>query len=264
MGDIASNLVGHWELQDNAASTTVVATVGTNGTLTNSGNTSASSVTGPGGSYPLALSLDGTNDFINVTTGNSAAFQNVGAWTIACWLKTSASTGTVVSGSATTAGLFRAGISISTGTFVASSRSTNAGTLYGRATVATYNDGTWHHVAGVVDIANDTIDLYVDGSLIASTTLTNGTIAWTTSATANDASAAVRIGQYNSGSYFNGSLADMRFYQRELVAADISDLYALGSATGNGLVYPQIIGSLIRPTPWSRFLAQTPIAMEAR
>ncbi len=232
MGDIASNLVGHWELQDNAASTTVVATVGTNGTLTNSGNTSASSVTGPGGSYPLALSLDGTNDFINVTTGNSAAFQNVGAWTIACWLKTSASTGTVVSGSATTAGLFRAGISISTGTFVASSRSTNAGTLYGRATVATYNDGTWHHVAGVVDIANDTIDLYVDGSLIASTTLTNGTIAWTTTATDNDASAAVRLGQYNGATYFNGSMADVRFYQRELVAADISDLYALGSSGG--------------------------------
>jgi hypothetical protein len=34
---------------------------------------------------------------------------------------------------------------------------------------------------------------------------------------------------------------------------------------GNGLVYPQIIGSLIRPTPWSRFIAQTPIALlEAR
>lgn len=33
---------------------------------------------------------------------------------------------------------------------------------------------------------------------------------------------------------------------------------------GNGLVYPQIIGSLIRPTPWSRFIAHTPIALEAR
>ena len=229
MGDIASNLVGHWELQDNAASTTVVATVGTDGTLTNSGNTSASSVTGPGGSYPLALSLDGTNDFISLTTGNAAVLQNVGAWTAAAWIKTSDSSSTIFSAQTSGTG-FRAAIEITAGTFSTRSRSSNAGSIYGRATVATYNDGNWHHVAGVVDIANDTVDLYVDGSLIASTTLTGGTIAWTTSATANDASSNVWIGQYNSGTYYAGDLADVRVYQRELVAADISDLYALGSS----------------------------------
>jgi len=66
------------KLQDNAASTTVVAAVGSNGTLTGAGNTSASSAVGPGGLLPLSLTFDGTNDYVDFPSvtgsGTSATF----------------------------------------------------------------------------------------------------------------------------------------------------------------------------------------------
>jgi hypothetical protein len=74
-------LVGHWKCQDNAPSTNVVGEVGGDGTLTNAGNTSASSVAGPGGQLPLALNFDGVNDFVLTPyTGNLGNNFSVMAW----------------------------------------------------------------------------------------------------------------------------------------------------------------------------------------
>ncbi len=88
MSDITTGLVGQWNCQDSAASTTVLKTVGSNATLVGAGNTSASSVTGPGGLYPLALRLDGTNDAI---TGTLTA-AGTGAFSIALHMKAAETT----------------------------------------------------------------------------------------------------------------------------------------------------------------------------
>mgnify|MGYP000494069415 CR=1 FL=1 len=81
------------------------------------------------------------------------------------------------------------------------------------------------------------------------------------------------IGAEHGGSsnVSNATVDEAAFWKRALSAADVTTLYNSGNGlayanwNGNGLVYPQIIGSLIRPTPWSRFIAQTPIALlEAR
>lgn len=60
------------DLQDDAASTTVVGTP-SNGTLTGAGNTEASSVDGPGGTYLKALSFDGSNDYIDFPAISTSA-----------------------------------------------------------------------------------------------------------------------------------------------------------------------------------------------
>lgn len=77
-------LTNQWALQDDAASTTVVDGPGVDdGTLTNAGNTSASSVAGPGGDFPKALSFDGTDDYVLIVLDQIELGLNVTNFSIA-------------------------------------------------------------------------------------------------------------------------------------------------------------------------------------
>lgn len=259
--DISSNLVLHIPCQDNAASTTVDATVGTDGTLTNAGNTSASSVSGPGGSIPLALSFDGTNDYAEFATGNGTIVRSVGNWSVSLWFKsTSAALSTLFSATTTSTSTWRAGLSMPAGGLISTAgRSTNAGSVYGRQTTASFNDGNWHHVVGVANIPSDTVEIFIDGTYITSTTLTNGTIAWTTVVTDANDSAAIRIARYATGQHFDGDVADVRVYQRCLIANEANALYALGLSSGtapfDGVTFPLQIG---QSDAMRRFISRTP------
>lgn len=80
------SLVQHWKLQDNAASTTVVATVGSNGTLAGGDNTSVlSEADGPGTAFPRSLHFNGTDDYVDVT--GIVSFASGAAWSVAGWMK---------------------------------------------------------------------------------------------------------------------------------------------------------------------------------
>lgn len=81
-----ASLQAWYKLTDNAASTVVVnhKTGGTNGALTNAGNTSASSVSGPGGLFANALSLDGSNDYVNLPGLNSILSTGSSSYLIRC------------------------------------------------------------------------------------------------------------------------------------------------------------------------------------
>jgi hypothetical protein len=72
----------HAKLQDNAASTAIVNANGTGGTLTNAGNTSASTTTGPTAWLPAAISLDGTDDYVDFDkpAGWTAYPVSFGVW----------------------------------------------------------------------------------------------------------------------------------------------------------------------------------------
>jgi hypothetical protein len=84
--DITSNLLDWYKCQDKVASTAVVnsALGGTSGALVGAGNTSASSVTGPGGAFPRALQLDGTDDNITITDRSGLGGSD---WTFSCRVK---------------------------------------------------------------------------------------------------------------------------------------------------------------------------------
>ena len=70
----------------------------------------------------------------------------------------------------------------------------------------------WHHVVGTFD--GSTINLYVDDSLV-------GTRAHTSTRTAGGP---LILGFFNS-SYWNGSLDDLRIYDRVLTAAERTALF---------------------------------------
>lgn len=241
-GDITTNLVAHWKLDDKAANTTVVATVGGNGTLNGGDNTSAKRVDGPGDSIPYGMSFNGTDDYVDLTTNNSTLLKNVGAFTLACWMKTSATPTTsaallfVNNGSAVGSSRASLWVLATTGKSQASARAGDAESIQAKISDSTYNDGAWRHVAMTVNIPGDTITLYVDGSAVSAT----GTIAFTNSATSDINPLRVAIGGIGSpaSNFINGSLADARIYTRALIAGDIGELYDLGTpeSSGNGLL----------------------------
>lgn len=205
-------LNAHWKLQDNAASTTIVATVGANGTLTNAGNTSGRSVAGPGTLLPLAISFDGADDYVEATTSNTAILQNKSFATLAFWVKIAAAdtTGThrVAYVSTDTSTTTRAGIHFdSTGHIVVSARAGDGESAQSKTSSSSYDDNLWHHVLAVIDYAGDAITIYVDGVAVSAT----GTISFTASATGNTASARVRIAN-DATNYTKAYVADVRVY----------------------------------------------------
>jgi len=133
-------------MQDNAASTVVVARTSANATSVN--NTSGMSVAGPGGSYPLALSTNGTTDCIQTPT---LAWSGLKQASVMFWLY-------VASNPGATAVLFESGpdwtgsqgkviyyttTAFQVGQFI---NGLNTGT-YSRPST-----GTWHHIACLWDV----------------------------------------------------------------------------------------------------------------
>lgn len=194
-------LIAHWKLQDDAASTTIVATVGSNGTLNSAGNTSASTAGGPGTLLTKSIAFDGTNDNISV----SIAMDGSSPYTVCMWVR-----GDGASGTGSVNRLWEDNQSHSGLIWNHTNASFN-GTAYRFpdsfkvAKFGTLNGTTWYHLAVVWN--GSTLRTYQDGVLVTTTTgaTTNGTT--TTSA---------RIGSYNDGTQnFAGRIADVRVYDSD-------------------------------------------------
>src|SRR2546422_4860524 len=84
----------------------------------------------------------------------------------------------------------------------------------------TYNDGTWHHAAGV--LRSGLAELYVDGVLVAQDT--------TNSITSVRTSALTEIGHVASD--FVGDIDEVRVFTRALSAGEISALASSSTNTG--------------------------------
>jgi hypothetical protein len=220
----------HLRCQDNAASTTVLAAVGSNATLTNAGNTSASSVAGPSLQYPLALSLDGTNDYINC--GDAAALTPAGSFTVAGRFWSSNWAGFnfgmlfAKSGGTNSTCTFELRLNGTTGVpqFVVSTAAAVITTTTGSGALT---NSTWYHLAGVYN--GSVLTLYVNG-------VVNGTPAAHSGAPAPTTEVAA-VGQRRSSSAqfpFGGRAADIRMYHTTaLSAAQVLEL-----ADGNRSVAP--------------------------
>jgi hypothetical protein len=109
------------------------------------------------------------------------------------------------------------------------------------ATPASLWDGNWHAVAGVYD--GDTVSLYVDGVEVGSpTTATGSSIDYSLPDTTFD------VGNFHacSGFAFNGSIDEVRVYNRALSYAEIAELQS-SSATSP----PELAAETADPTATS-------------
>jgi hypothetical protein len=233
-------LVGHWTLQDNAANTTISATVGSSGVLAGAGLTSASSGTpGPGTVYSRYLSF-APNARADLTTGNTSGVQNKAFITLAIWFKvtTAQTTGNHrLVFSSTAGGSTRCSLGINTsGQILAVARAGDGESAQTKTSTSSYDDNVWHHAAAIYDFANDAITIYIDGSSVSST----GTISFTGTATDNTTTTAILIGGAIGSEYFTGLLADGRIYDSN----ESANIGTIRAAAGLGATIEPLSGCI--------------------
>jgi hypothetical protein len=105
------------------------------------------------------------------------------------------------------------------------------GSATGDTTIASsvnINDGTWHHVAATRNNTSGAMAVYVDGVLRGSGTGPNGSRTWPPN---------LRIGSLQTANNFlNGTLDDVRLYDRILTVGEITALITPPPAAPTGLV----------------------------
>ena len=207
---------GYWTF-DEASGTTAKDFSGSqnNGTLTNFNfNSSSGWYNGTDCKYGSCLKFDGANDFVNVSNPSNIPIGN-SEYTIAAWFKVDLFAGAQ-------------GV-VGWGNF-GTTNQVNALRLYGEfcsnlgfrnywwsndLSVCTNYPavGGWSHVAATFD--GTTRRIYLNGTQIASDTPTGHNVP-----NANN----FRIGSTNNGEYFNGTIDEVRIYNRSLTTAEIASI----------------------------------------
>lgn len=99
---------------------------------------------------------------------------------------------------------------------------------YAESSNGNFNDGNWHFAVIVDDIPNSSLKLYVDDNLEVSIS--------TGSASIN--SSVLYVGTYSSGYYFDGSIDQIRIFNKALSSTERTTLYAETATTAATLNYP--------------------------
>jgi Concanavalin A-like lectin/glucanases superfamily len=216
-GDINSNLVGWWRLDEGSGTTAADSSP--------NGNTgTATGTTIVAGKISNARSFNGTSDKVNVAS--YAAFSpGTSDFSISAWVKSSGGFGDFIPASDSNAGTFTqgygliidgGGVGCTSGKiyFAFAAAGTRENHLCSSAPV---NDGSWHLITATVQ-RNSTQSLYVDGVLNASSTTTvTGSVVLPSFALGGAAS----LWQ----NYYTGVIDDVRVYNRALSASDVLTLY---------------------------------------
>ena len=170
-----------------------------------------------------SIVFDGTNDYVDtVNTGTTFQFANV-TFTVSLWIKTSATSGVIISKGATasTAGwMFQFD---SAGTVSGTTKGSDGTNTYNRTSASTVNNNTWRNVVAVyttntTTLASNTTSIYIDGILSNGTGTLGGLVYATTTDT-------VQIGRRPSGAYWSGSVSNLLIYNRALTATEVLQNY---------------------------------------
>ena len=207
----STGLMGYWTFDGKNMSTTTAIDSSSskkNGTLTNMSGTPVVQ-----GKIGQALKFDGVNDYVSV--GN--VLNALTSYTFSAWINPKSlgggSGGRIIDKNS--AYFFR--LISSGGNKLAISH--NGGPSQASTGTITFN--RWQHVVATWN--GKQLVFYING-------VDAGTISFSTAISSN--SAALQIGDTNSGnSTFDGSIDDVRIYNRALSAVEVRRLYNMGAAT---------------------------------
>lgn len=203
---INDGMVGYWKLDEGSGSSAADSSgYGNDGTLGNSPTWINTSLPSLGFTDGAALSLNGSTNYVSLGTSNLPATN--AAQSISLWANIGATTnGNLIALSNSSS----AAVQIKVNGTSFGAYGWGGGTLVQTTTPST---GTWHHIAYTYDGAGNQT-LYIDG-IATTATATNQTGSVTTA----------YLGTYApNNEMFNGSLDDVRIYNRVLTAAEVSAL----------------------------------------
>ncbi len=154
-----------------------------------------------GGRFSNARSFNGTSDYIEGATSNMNF--GINSFTLEAWINTTSSTAQAIftTHSPPTSKYSNAGLYIAGGVnggYLNMDIDNGSGTS--NVNGKKVNDGQWHHVAGVLNSSTNSLYVYVDGKLDFSKLFSSYPYG----------STLYRVGQSNSGSYFNGLIDEVR------------------------------------------------------
>lgn len=200
---ISSGLVGRWQMTEGTGTTVADSSGnGRNASLTNA----PPWVAGPAGGG--AVSFNGSTQYASIADNAAFSPKTTNEITIAFWGNFAVASGYAVAKSGAS-GDYEFAIGPGTFTIWQLIGSTHAG-----AAITIPATGEWVHLAGTFKAATEIIT-YVNGSVSNTSTSFTGSIA--------DGPGAVNFGRRpDNTNYCNGSLHDVRIYNRALTAGEIN------------------------------------------
>lgn len=221
----SDNLIGWWKFDETSGNTAVDSSGSGNTGITQNMN-DADWVNGKIGN---ALDLDGSNDYIDVGTGDAYAGPDMTAITISVWINIPAD----VTSDAMIFDKFWDGSDESYTLYIQNNTPDrliwrlrtnvpNTANAFGTSTIST---NTWHHVVGTWDSQSGSLILYLNGSVEGTSSLSGSYV--------NENTSSVWIGSAQYGGSgnrrFPGMIDDVRIYNRALTPDEINALYSAGS-----------------------------------
>ncbi len=216
-----SALVGWWHFDEDNL-------IGNNQTNDSSGWNNMGIMTGGAnatrvtGKLKGALQFDGVDDFVDLGSGSSLNMQNM---TVSAWIKgnTLASNMFILTRGTSTQ------VEAANGYYFRMNDPTNLQCLAGQGTgngfasaVSTGNlitGGVWHHAVCVIGAGN--VKIYIDGVL-------NATVSLSTTSLTNSGNTFIAGNNQGAGTYFKGTIDEVKVYNRTLTASEINTSYLAG------------------------------------
>jgi hypothetical protein len=252
---VPTGLVAAYAFNEASGTTTLDASGnGNTGTLTNGATFTA-------GKNGNAVSLDGTNDFVNLGTG--ASLQLTGSMTISAWINAAGfpvDDAVVVSRRTGGESGFQLDTTVDQGPRTVGFKLTSAtGASMFRYGASALQVNTWYHMAGVYNASAQTLTVYVNGQP------DNGVLLGAVTGTQQNPAQSVHVGQRPGvpGTYnFRGRIDDVRIYARALSQAEIQADMASGVSTGPSDTTPPTV-AITAPTAGSNVFGLVSVVAEA-
>ncbi|MEY4290479.1 MAG: hypothetical protein RL130_421, partial [Actinomycetota bacterium] len=200
---------------------------------------------GGGSETDTALSLNGTNQYAELTEAGTSPLDLTGTLTLSAWVKPNSAC--PVNGTIMTK---RAYMMYCSGGYWYWMLLTDGMNGAGVTTGIPVEANEWHHLSFTKLNSSGNLLFYYDGVLVK--TIATGV----TTIAANDQP--FSIGRYGTGMYFDGQIDEVRIFNTQRTQAQIqSDMNSYGSITESGLVAYYDFNELTTPKVFNREIAST-------